>query len=94
MEVIVVSYGLKFIDYADFKIDDRVIVKNNSDGKWVRRHFAKIIDGDIYVFRKGLSAWTSDNRVERFDQMVKVENMKSDMIIDYEYEEGYVREYN
>lgn len=50
--------------YADFKIDDPVMVKNNSDPSWFKRYFAGV---DCYgcplTFSDAGTSWTSNRTI-------------------------------
>lgn len=46
--------------YDDLKIDDKVMVKDDSDAMWKKRHFAGIgADGKPLVFRSGGTSWSN-----------------------------------
>lgn len=46
--------------YRDFKIDDKVEVRDDEDDKWCPRHFAGVIGGIPYTFANGRSSFTAE----------------------------------
>jgi len=51
--------------YADFKIDDPVMVRNAVE--WVKRHFAGVTDmGAPKVWDAGFTSWTSEEQPNAF----------------------------
>jgi hypothetical protein len=46
--------------YADFEVDDPVMVKDKHDKTWCRRHFAGVgEEGKATTFRSGNTSWTA-----------------------------------
>jgi hypothetical protein len=49
--------------YDDFKVDDPVMVRDDSENKWVRRHFAGVApDGKPVAWNVGATSWTTESR--------------------------------
>ena len=49
------------VDWAKVKVDTPVLVKEYSNGNWVRRYFAKYQNGCVYTFGNGTTSWSSNN---------------------------------
>ena len=69
--------------YADFKIDDKVLVKDKGDLSWNKAHFSHIGDDNEYpfhIFMEGLTSFTSeDNATIYYQECVKWEDRTEDM---------------
>ena len=50
----------EYHEWYDFKIDDRVMVREREDGIWLPRYFAGVKEGVPYAWYKGTTSWTSD----------------------------------
>ena len=51
---------IEISEWADFKIDNKVMVRNNSDTYWHKRYFAGVNEeGKPTAFIKGANLWTS-----------------------------------
>ena len=46
-------------DWNKVEVDTKVLVRNNPNGKWVKRYFAKYEDGKVYVFKNGRTSWNN-----------------------------------
>lgn len=54
------DYDLIEVDpYEDFKTDDPVLVRDEEDGEWEKRHFSHSKNGKPYTFMSGCTSWTS-----------------------------------
>ena len=47
-------------DWNKVEVDTKVLVRNNPNGKWVKRYFAKYEDGKVYVFKNGRTNWSNE----------------------------------
>ena len=47
------------VDWDEVEVDTKVLVRNNPDDNWLKRHFAKYEDGKVYVFNDGRTSWSS-----------------------------------
>lgn len=47
------------VDWENVPVDTKVLVKHNKYDHWVYRHFAKVIDGLVYVWDCGTTSFTS-----------------------------------
>lgn len=70
--------------YADFKVDDKVLIKDKYDKTWSKRYFAGIIDGKPHVFINGTTSWSNNNKTKSWDNIVRWEDRTDDMVIDNE----------
>ena len=49
--------------YDDFKIDEPVMVRDDSENKWIRRYFAGVApDGRATTWNVGATSWTTESR--------------------------------
>lgn len=45
--------------YEDFKIDDKVLVRDSEDGEWMRRYFSHVDEyGNPHTFQDGRTSWS------------------------------------
>ena len=57
--------------YEDFKIDDKVLVRNTNNVSWIKRHFAGVDEyGRPFVFKYGMTSWTT-SEVDVWDECIK-----------------------
>lgn len=47
------------VDWSKVEVDTPILVRANENTEWVRRHFAKYENGDIYAWRDAQTSWTS-----------------------------------
>ncbi|MCU7379524.1 hypothetical protein OBO34_14350 [Clostridiales Family XIII bacterium ASD5510] len=47
------------VDWSKVAVDTPVLVKNAECAGWVKRHFAKYEDGQVYAFDLGCTSWTN-----------------------------------
>lgn len=45
-------------DWSKIKIDTPILVRQGKNGKWLKRHFAKYENGDVYAWADGQTSWT------------------------------------
>jgi len=48
--------------YKDFNMDDRVRVRNDINGAWEHRYFAKVVNNVPYCFCGGANSWSTDGK--------------------------------
>ena len=48
------------VDWDEVEVDTKVLVRNNPDDNWLKRHFAKYEDGKVYVFKNGRTNWNNE----------------------------------
>ena len=49
------------IDWNKVEVDTPILVKNDEDGEWLKRYFAKYEDGYVYAWGNGCTSWNADN---------------------------------
>lgn len=66
--------------YADFKIDDKVLVRNENTASWKKRYFAGVsADGNPLTFNDGATSWSHDvknyikNSIIEWNECIKYE---------------------
>ena len=47
-------------DWSKVAVDTPILVRQTKDGEWLRRHFAKYEDGDVYAWDVGRTSWSAD----------------------------------
>lgn len=45
-------------DWSKIKIDTPILVRQGKNGKWLKRHFAKYENGNVYAWVDGQTSWT------------------------------------
>ena len=48
-------------DWSKVEVDTPILVKDNENAVWVRRHFAKYENGDVWAWRDARTSWTVSN---------------------------------
>lgn len=48
-------------DWSKVEVDTPILVRDNEDEKWIKRHFAKYENGRVYVWTLERTSWTTDN---------------------------------
>ena len=49
------------VDWSKVEVDTPILVRDGKDRKWIRRHFAKYEDGDVYAWSSGCTSWSETN---------------------------------
>ena len=52
------------VDWSKVAVDTPILVKDNEEERWKKRHFAKYEDGKVYAYCNGATSWSarrSDN---------------------------------
>ena len=47
------------IDWSKVEVDTPILVRDNEDEDWIRRHFAKYENGLVYSWCDGCTRWTA-----------------------------------
>lgn len=47
------------IDWTEVAVDTPILVRDNSDCEWIKRHFAKYENGKVYAWNKGATSWSN-----------------------------------
>lgn len=48
------------VDWSKVAVDAPILVTDNGDCKWIKRHFAKYENGSVYAWNEGTTSWSSD----------------------------------
>ena len=46
-------------DWSKVAVDTPILVRDNENAEWIRRHFAKYENGDVYAWRDAYTSWTT-----------------------------------
>lgn len=49
------------VDWSKVKVDTPILVRDYESEEWVRRYFAKFVDGKVYAWMGGATSWTADS---------------------------------
>lgn len=47
------------VDWSKVEVDTPILVRDNENTAWVRRHFAKCENGDVWAWRDAQTSWTA-----------------------------------
>lgn len=50
----------EIIDWSKVPVDTKILVKEQDEEKWLKRHFAKYEDGFVYAWENGKTSFTQD----------------------------------
>ena len=71
-EIIVPLEAVKYVmdyeipvDWSKVPVDTKVLVRNNKDEEWEKRHFAEYKDGMFYCWYDGKTSFTSDATIKK-----------------------------
>lgn len=48
-------------DWSKVAVDTPIFVRQNEEGKWIRRHFAMYKNGTVYTWKDSRTSWTEDS---------------------------------
>ena len=48
------------VDWSKVKVDTPILVRQCEGNKWIKRYFAKFVDGKVYAWDEGATSWTAD----------------------------------
>ena len=54
------EYEKPEVDWSKVKVDTPILVKNTEDGEWIKRYFAKLVEGKVYAWDGGATSWTAN----------------------------------
>lgn len=49
------------VDWSKVEVDTKILVRDNEEYYWKKRHFAKFENGIVYSFHNGNTSFTSDS---------------------------------
>lgn len=52
------------VDWSEVKVDTPILVRDYESGKWIKRYFAKFVDGKVYAWGDGATSWTADGECD------------------------------
>lgn len=47
------------VDWSKVAVDTPILVKDNEEERWKKRHFAKYEDGKVYAYCNGATSWSA-----------------------------------
>lgn len=53
----------KPVDWSNVEVDTPILVRDDEEFNWKRRHFAKYENGKVYAFIDGATSWTTDTKM-------------------------------
>lgn len=62
------EYQENTVNWSKVKVDAKVLVKDNTNHIWYKRHFAKYVNGIIYTFNMGKTSWSDDGILMAWEQ--------------------------
>ena len=51
-------------DWSKVKVDTPILVRQDKNGDWLKRHFAKYENGNVYVWADGQTSWTGTDEIK------------------------------
>ena len=48
------------VDWSKVEVDTPILVRDNDDGKWIRRYFAKYDGKFVYAWNGGCTSWSEE----------------------------------
>ena len=52
------------IDWSKIKVDTPILVRQGKNGKWLKRHFAKYENRNVYTWVDGQTSWTGEDKIK------------------------------
>lgn len=52
------------VDWSKVKVDTPILVRDYESEEWVRRYFAKFVDGKVYAWIGGATSWSADGELD------------------------------
>ena len=52
------------VDWSKVKVDTPILVRQDKNGDWLKRHFAKYENGNVYVWADGQTSWTGADEIK------------------------------
>ena len=53
------------VDWSKVKVDTPILVRDDEDGEYQKRHFARFKNGKVYAWHDGLTSWSAIGGCER-----------------------------
>lgn len=67
----------KPVDWSKVKVDTPILVRDNEDKDWLKRHFAKYEDGKVFTWVNGATSWSTSETSTRWNYAKLVERKES-----------------
>lgn len=55
------------VDWSKVAVDTPILVRDSNNGKWVKRHFAKYQNEEVYAFADGGTSWSEGKHCTRWN---------------------------
>lgn len=52
------------VDWSKVKVDTPILVKDILKFEWIKRYFAKFVDGQIYAWGDGTTSWSANDECD------------------------------
>ena len=52
------------VDWSKVKVDTPILVRDNAEQDWIKRHFAKFENRKVYAWLNGTTSWSADNEYD------------------------------
>lgn len=52
------------VDWSKVKVDTPILVRSYESNKWIKRYFAKFVDGKVYAWCDGATSWTANDECD------------------------------
>ena len=52
------------IDWSKIEVDTPILVRQGKNGKWLKKHFAKYENGNVYTWVDGQTSWTGEDKIK------------------------------
>lgn len=52
------------VDWSKVKVDTPILVRSSESNKWIKRYFAKFVDGEVYAWDDGATSWTANDECD------------------------------
>ena len=52
------------VDWSKVKVDTPILVRSYESNKWIKRYFAKFVDGQIYAWGDGATSWSANDECD------------------------------
>lgn len=52
------------VDWSKVEVDTPILVRQYECNKWIKRYFAKFVDGKVYAWDDGVTSWTANDECD------------------------------
>ena len=65
------------VDWSKVKVDTPILVRQGKNGEWLKRHFAKYENGNVYAWVDGQTSWTGADEIKwKYAKLAESEDSK------------------